>query len=257
MYYVDEDQLLAMWRFEEKMPFGGWMLEHLDGRWEGEPLTWDYKEEVLARLKQSDMLLDLDTGDGGFLLDLRHPYERTCATERSDADYEYCVEQLAPLGVRMAYCNADEEELPFADNMFNVVLCRHGGYKISELRRVLKPGGLFITEQIGELDNRDLALRLLPNCPMPFPGHNLNNAARAFASFGFNILHGQEDFPRLLFRDVGAIVYFARTVDWEFPGFSVDRCRDELMMMHYGICRNGFVESEQHRFLMIAQKAAD
>ena len=97
MYYADEKQLIDMWRFEEQFPFGGWELMHLDGRWESEPLPWDYREEVLMRLKDTDMLLDMDTGDGGFLLSLRHPYELTCATESDERDYESCVEQLPPL----------------------------------------------------------------------------------------------------------------------------------------------------------------
>ena len=143
MYYADEKQLIDMWRFEEQFPFGGWELMHLDGRWESEPLPWDYREEVLMRLKDTDMLLDMDTGDGGFLLSLRHPYELTCATESDERDYESCVEQLAPLGIRTMFCNVDEEELPFEDDMFDMVLSRHGGYMIEELFRVLKPGGVF------------------------------------------------------------------------------------------------------------------
>ena len=59
MYYADEKQLIDMWRFEEQFPFGGWELMHLDGRWESEPLPWDYREEVLMRLKDTDMLLDI------------------------------------------------------------------------------------------------------------------------------------------------------------------------------------------------------
>lgn len=148
MYYADEKQLIDMWRFEEQFPFGGWELMHLDGRWESEPLPWDYREEVLMRLKDTDMLLDMDTGDGGFLLSLRHPYELTCATESDERDYESCVEQLAPLGIRTMFCNVDEEELPFEDDMFDMVLSRHGGYMIEELFRVLKPGGLFIPNRL-------------------------------------------------------------------------------------------------------------
>ena len=70
MNYADEKQLIDMWRFEERFPFGGWDLMHLDGRWESEPLPWDYRDEVIRRLKATDMLLDMDTGDGGFLLSL-------------------------------------------------------------------------------------------------------------------------------------------------------------------------------------------
>ena len=254
MYYADEKQLIDMWRFEEQFPFGGWELMHLDGRWESEPLPWDYREEVLMRLKDTDMLLDMDTGDGGFLLSLRHPYELTCAAESDERDYESCVEQLAPLGIRTAFCNVDEEELPFEDDMFDMVLSRHGGYMIEELFRVLKPGGLFITEQIGQRDNRALSRRLLPEYEPPFPGHCLKNAAEAFRGYGFNILYGQEYFPKLRFNDVGALAYFAHIVGWEFPGFSVDRCRRELLALNEEVQEMGFIESLQHRFILVAQK---
>ena len=163
MYYADEKQLIDMWRFEEQFPFGGWELMHLDGRWESEPLPWDYREEVLMRLKDTDMLLDMDTGDGGFLLSLRHPYELTCATESDERDYESCVEQLAPLGIRTMFCNVDEEELPFEDDMFDMVLSRHGGYMIEELFRVLKPGGLFIPNRLASGTTAPFRAGFCPN----------------------------------------------------------------------------------------------
>lgn len=254
MYSADEEQLIDMWRFEEAFPFGGWDMMHLDGRWQSEQLPWDYREEVLGYLTANDMLLDMDTGDGDFLLSLRHPYELTCATESCEPDYERCIEQLVPLGIRLAYCDVDREELPFGSNMFDIVLSRHGGYSRDELFRVLKPGGVFITEQIGQRDNRALSKRLLPEYEPPFPGHCLKNAVEAFRSAGFNVLFGKEYFPKLKFWDVGALVYFARTVSWEFPGFSVDRCRRELLALNEEINEMGCIDSLLHRFLLIAQK---
>ena len=54
MYSADEEQLIDMWRFEEAFPFGGWDMMHLDGRWQSEPLPWDYREEVLGYLTAND-----------------------------------------------------------------------------------------------------------------------------------------------------------------------------------------------------------
>lgn len=73
---MTRDELYNFWRFEETFPFSGWDFAHLDGRWEQEPLPWDFYAEVQRRLHYADQLLEVDTG-GAFLLSLRHPYENT------------------------------------------------------------------------------------------------------------------------------------------------------------------------------------
>ena len=77
---MTRDELYNFWRFEETFPFSGWDFAHLDGRWEQEPLPWDFYAEVQRRLHYADQLLEVDTG-GAFLLSLRHPYENTAVTE--------------------------------------------------------------------------------------------------------------------------------------------------------------------------------
>jgi hypothetical protein len=39
----------------------------LNDRWIESTTLWDYREKVLSRLRQSDSLLDLETGGGEFL----------------------------------------------------------------------------------------------------------------------------------------------------------------------------------------------
>ncbi len=252
---MNRNQLLAMWRFEERFPFGGWDFSHLDGRWQREPLPWDYLEEARALLRPNARLLELDAGDGANLLSLRHPYELCAVTEYYGPDYEACVSALAPLGVRVARCDADREPLPFPDNSFDLILCRHGGYQRDELFRALRPGGLFITEQVGLRNNRALAKRLLPDYEPAFPEHDLRRAAQAFCNAGFTVLRGEEYFPKLRFLDVGALVYYAGVVPWEFPGFSVERCGRELLCLEAEREERGGVDSIEHLFFLVAQKA--
>lgn len=251
---MNEKQLLSMWRFEENFPFGGWDFSHLDGRWQSEALPWDYEEEVRKILRYEHRVLELDAGGGDFLLSLRHPYEQTAVTEYNWPDYVACMRELAPLGVRVERCNVDQEDLPFSDNSFDVVLCRHGGYQRDELYRVLRPGGLFLTEQVGCRNNRALAKRLLPDFEPAFPEHDLRRAAEAFRNAGFTLLRGEEYFPKLRFFDIGALVYFAGVVPWEFPDFSVDGCQAELLCLQRELEERGSVDSLQHLFLLIAQK---
>ena len=58
--------------------------------------------------------------------------------------------------------------LPFHNDEFDIVINRHGNYVPAELHRILKPGGIFITEQVGEDNERDLVELLLPGMPKPF-----------------------------------------------------------------------------------------
>ena len=105
---MTRDELYNFWRFEETFPFSGWDFAHLDGRWEQEPLPWDFYAEVQRRLHYADQLLEVDTG-GAFLLSLRHPYENTAATETWGPNVESYRNELAPLGIHVEECDAAEE----------------------------------------------------------------------------------------------------------------------------------------------------
>lgn len=251
---MTKTQLLDMWRFEEAFPFAGWDFSHLDGRWDSDPLPWDYGEIVRGFLKPEHELLDMETGGGEYLLSLRHPYERTAVTESYPPNIELCESELAPLGVAVAACEPACEPLPFEGGRFDLVLNRHGSYCAKEVYRVLKPGGLFITQQVGGRNNALLCARLLPDYTPAYPEHDLARESAKFEREGFMLLDKRECFPKLRFFDIGALVYFARVIEWEFPGFSVDACREELFALQREIEECGNVASLEHRFLIVARK---
>ncbi len=250
---MTRDELYDFWRFEETFPFSGWEFEHLDGRWEEEPLPWDFYDEVQERLDYTDQLLEVDTG-GAFLLSLRHPYENTCVTETAGLNAESYRNELAPLGIRVEECDAAVEDLPFADDAFDVAFCRRGKYQPGSLFRVLRPGGVFLTEQVGTRNNQLLARRLLQDYRQPTPERHLNADCEALTAAGFEILDAKEYFPKLRFYDSGALVYYACMMEWEFPGFSVERCANELFALERELAERGYVESMEHRYLIVARK---
>lgn len=73
----------------------------------------------------------------------------------------------------------NDSQLPFEDNTFDIIINRHESFDINEVMRILKTNGIFITQQVGGKNN--------------------------------------EYFPYLRFKDIGAIVYFAKIIEWEFP----------------------------------------
>ena len=54
------------------------------------------------------------------------------------------------------------------DESFDACINRHGDFDPKELCRVLKPNGLFITQQVGDRNDRDLVERVLPEADNPF-----------------------------------------------------------------------------------------
>ena len=138
-----------------------------------------------------------------------------------------CRETLAPLGIDFRPWKAGEA-LPFPDETFDLVLNRHGDFDPEELWRVLRPGGVFLTQQVGAENDRELVELVLPGTPLPFPTQYLDRTEERFRKAGFSVLEGAEAFGPIRFFDVGALVWFAHIIPWEFPGFSVERCLPRL-----------------------------
>ena len=252
---MDIQELRRLWIAEEEQAhIHGWDFSHINDRYqEEEDLPWDYRECVRSYLCEGMELLDIDTGGGEFLLSLRHPHHHTAATEGYPPNVELCRKLLSPLGIRFREM-ADHSHMPFKDGEFDLVINRHGDYCPAELRRVLKPGGVFITEQVGEENDRDLVELLLPGTPKPFPGWNLQTQSKDLQAQGFQILRGEECFRPIRFYDVGALVWFARIIEWEFPVFSVDACLDRLMEAQRRLNTDGVIEGRIHRFLLMVEK---
>ena len=89
---------------------------------------------------------------------------------------------------------------------------------------------------------------------MPFPDQYLKITMERFSQTGFEILDGRECFRPIRFYDVGALVWFARIIQWEFPGFSVDTHIGNLLNAQRVLEENGSIDGSIHRFLLVAQK---
>lgn len=229
---MNTEQLRKEWKREEELAhIHGWNFSHIYGRYkDGENVPWDYDAIVRGYLKKDTKLLDYDTGGGEYLLTLGHPYEHTSATEGYPPNVELCQKNLIPLGIDLRECS-NPSKIPFPDATFDLMINRHGDFDPVEVKRLLRPGGIFVTQQVGTDNDRDLVERVLPGLAKTFPHLNLREQRIAFEQAGFEILRAEESFQPITFYDVGAFVWFAHIIEWEFPGFSVDRCFHQLLEM--------------------------
>ncbi len=252
---MERNERLRLWKEEENAAhIHGWDFSHIHGRYTEETdLPWSYREVVLQNLWPEMKLLDVDTGGGEFLLSLGHPPARTAAAEAYPPNVRLCRERLLPLGIDFR-AGDGAGRLPFGDAAFDRVINRHGDFAEQEVRRLLKPGGLFITEQVGAQNDRELVELLLGPTPLPYPDLTLAAVSRRFRQAGFTLLRAEECFRPIRFFDVGALVWFARIIEWEFPGFSVESCAERLLAAQNMLERDGCIEGRIHRILLVAAK---
>ena len=147
----------------EEASFSGWDFSYVygTGRMTETPLRWNYYTEVMPYLRQAETMLDMGTGGGEMLARFQPLPPTTYATEQYHPNVAVAKKRLEPLGVKVFEIAEEKEppfnrDLPFDDEFFDLVINRHEAYYPPELMRILKPGGSFITQQVGSLTNVNL-----------------------------------------------------------------------------------------------------
>ena len=250
---MTREQKLAEWKREEaEAAMKGWDFSHIKGRAVENELPWSYKQKVHDFLKPENMMLDMGTGGGEVLLSLGHPFKNTCVTEAWEPNVRLCEEKLAPLGITVRQL-WDDKPLPYDDEQFDIVLNRQEYYNLDEVRRVLKPGGYFITQQVGSANGTALREFLCgkQNNDLSF---NLENELPRFVKAGFSINYKNQCYLQDRFLDVGVVVWRAKVLPWEYPDFSVDKCAEKLFKLDELCEKAGYIPHIQHRFIIIARK---
>ncbi len=246
----DFDQLIAE---AEAASFAGWDFSWLEGRWIDSLPPWDYRQRVLAALPDAFALLDMGTGGGELLAALAPLPPDSWATENYAPNMPIARGRLEPLRVHIVTGVADDA-LPFPDGYFDLVINRHESFDAGEIRRILKPGGRFITQQVGGQDNLRLNELLQDEVAFEFIDWGLAVAVQQLAAAGLAVVEQLEAFPETRVSDIGAVVYYLRAIPWQIEGFTVERTRDKLHALHLQILRDQGLTLHSHRFYIEAQK---
>lgn len=233
--------------------FSGWDFSWLLGRYyESEPY-WNYRQLVMDRMKGISSMLDMGTGGGEFLASLPSLPEITYATEGYPPNFPIAKQRLQPLGVQVVAVE-DEHALPLPDVTFDLVINRHEYFDVAEVRRILKPGGIFLTQQVGPRNCVELNQYLSAPLDANLAQWKMDHETGALQRAGFSILQSHEQILESNFFDIGAVVFYLKVIEWQIEGFSVEKYEPRLQEMHQLIERQGAFYASEHRFLIVAQK---
>ena len=223
-----------------RVPVQGWDFSWLGQRFRTEAPPWDYDALVCAHAGRSPDLLDLGTGGGEWLASLPCRPPRVVATEGFAPNFPIAAARLRPLGIEVVAADAPdnvaqepgatEPRLPFADASCSLIVARHESYLPAEIARVLRFGGVFLTQQVGERNEDDVHVLLGRRPPQP-SGWNVVFARQQLEAAGLEVTRSDEAQVTTTFADIGAFVWWLRMISFSLP-FSLERDRDRLIELH-------------------------
>jgi SAM-dependent methyltransferase len=235
------------------VPLAGWDFSWFAGRATEERPRWGYSRLMAERMAGAAAALDIQTGGGEILAQITHPPPVLAATESWPPNLEVARRNLRPLGAAVVGAD-DEADLPFRGEVFDLVVSRHPTVAVwEEIARVLRPGGTYLSQEVGAGSNRELTDFMMGPQPVD-PSRSPQTAVAEAQAAGLTVADLREQALRVEFYDVGAVVHFLRKVLWTVPGFTVEAYAGRLAAMHERITAHGPFVSHSQRFLIEARK---
>jgi SAM-dependent methyltransferase len=174
------------------------------------PLIFEpYAQDMANRLSSKSLssVLEIAAGTGVVTRALAAALPESINIVATDLN-QAMLDQGAAVGTKhpVEWRQADAMHLPFRDEMFDAVVCQFGvmffpdkSNAFSEVRRVLRPGGVFIFSVWDQITENEFADTITTSLEVLFPGdpprflariphgyHDQHIIARDLASVGFN-----------------------------------------------------------------------
>ncbi|MBN1813739.1 MAG: class I SAM-dependent methyltransferase [Anaerolineae bacterium] len=222
-----------------------------------EPVPWDYLDVVRRYLRATDRVLDVGTGGGEKLLSLVGCFDSALGVDVSTEMIETAKKNKAVAQVEaVSFEVMPAEALRFADDTFDVVLNRHCTVDVRETFRVLRPGGYFITQQVGARNTHNICM--LFGCGVggeyePELFQELPVLAGAFRQLGCRVACAAEYDVRYWFLDVESLLFWFQAIPMP-QDFDVEAHWRQVDHVITEFSTPRGIETNEHRELLIVQK---
>jgi SAM-dependent methyltransferase len=223
-----------------------------------EPVPWDYLDVVQRYLRPADRVLDVGTGGGEKLLSLAACFASAVGVDVSAEMIETARKNKAVAEVEdVSFEVMRGEALQFPDGTFDVVLNRHCTVDVRETFRVLRPGGYFVTQQVGARNTHNICalfgcgvggeyeLELFQELPA---------LAAAFRQLGCRVVCAAEYDVRYWFLDVESLLFWFQAIPMP-QDFDIGTHWRQVDRVIAEFSTPQGIETNEHRELLIVQRA--
>jgi len=224
---------------------------------EREPAPWDYADVARKHLRLDSHVLDIGTGGGERFLALSDAFRSGIG---SDASAEMIATARANLTAtlvdKITFVVMPAQRLAFAPATFDAVLNRHAPIDAAEVARVLRPGGVFVTQQVGARNTANMCATV--GCTpggryTSDPTQTPEALQAAFLDAGCRIVSTGEYDVRLWFLDVESLLFWLQALPLP-ENFSIDRHWGQVDAIISAYSTERGIETNEHRTLLIVRK---
>ncbi|HEX5479861.1 MAG TPA: methyltransferase domain-containing protein [Dehalococcoidia bacterium] len=227
----------------------GWLFGDLRAT-NPSPTPWSYEAMAGELVRGASRVLDLGTGGGERLaVIILGSTARVVATEEWQLNAPVAYRRLRPLGVPVVRCSS--LAVPFAGASFDLVLDRHEALDPAEVARLLAPGGVVLTQQVGPHNWPELT----PYFPekVIFEDH-FELYQGGFRDNGLAIDDVRWHDGTVAFERLSDLVFMLLVAPWEAPGFDPGRDVDRLIEIEDALRREQGIVLTEPRYLIRAHK---
>jgi len=233
----------------------GWDFSRV--RDERDPVPWDYIDVVRRYLRLSDRVLDIGTGGGKKLLTLAPYFGTGIGIDVSAEMIEAAsANKSSSLAGNVSFEVMRAEALQFADAEFDVVLNRHCTVDVGEVFRVLRPGGYFITQQVGARNTQNICALFGcgPGGEYEWdPNQKVSALAGAFRQRECCVVCTAEYDVRYWFLDPESLIFWHKAIPMP-EDFYIDVHWRQVDRIVTEFRTPRGIETNEHRELLIVQK---
>jgi hypothetical protein len=238
-----------------------WGAGFLPGRLRADEPSWSYEAMARPILAEAETGLDMGTGEGGVLASLAPLPRVMVAYEEWWPTVPAAKAKLTPLGVHLVVALGSTDNvakpdaprrpgLPFRSGIFDVVLNRHEAFDPFEVRRIIKPRGRFLTEQVGS--DEAASVRALLGLPLDERVWKADVAVAQLEQAGWVVEEVYENRLTARFSDIAALIGYIRSIPWAFEDLDWVAAMRRLRQLH-ALSRSRPIEAVSHRFVVTAR----
>jgi len=220
------------------------------------PVLWNYVDIVRQYLKPQDRVLDIGTGGGEIFFSLASCFGEGICVDVDPDMVKAAKRNRSALSLdNISLLVMDGSHLRFDAGEFDVVLLRHLRVYVSEIVRVLRKNGYFITQMVGQRSSLNIldAFGWTPSSFGPDWWQPVAQLADQFLLHGCRIIAQAEYNVPYWYYDLDSFMFWLMSVPWPEEIELQRHWQNINQILETSQTERG-IETNEHRGLLIVLK---